>query len=394
MEIRQGNLGDGQAIRSLWAYAFEKETDPWFQWYFTKAYRPEDVLVGTLNGSIVSQLHRRPYTISVRGKACFTDYIVGVSTHPAARGRGLGKALIREAFYRAKRDGKGVVILMPSAASFYYPLGFSLYAWQWQRTATPEVIGKLGVCPVRVKVITSMDDYDILATLYDIFTRDRNGYAVRNKNSWQVWLDSLWADGGHAVVFYDEEKPVAYMAYSIDEKEMSVSEWVCTTDMGRRYAYFYMGHHEGSVSRCRWQEAADDRSFLRFPNGAEHTYIENTTLPFMMGRVVNPIQAFSGMKVSPTVQGEVTFMLSDDVMAENDGIYTLSFCQGEMVMEREKGEKKVLFHIDIACLTALLFGSATFSSLREEGILAMKDEEIAWLDGIFGGEKNWINEWF
>ena len=63
-------------------------------------------------------------------------------------------------------------------------------------------------------------------------------------------------------------------------------------------------------------------------------------------------------------------------------------------MEREKGEKKVLFHIDIACLTALLFGSATFSSLREEGILAMKDEEIAWLDGIFGGEKNWINEWF
>ena len=44
----------------------------------------------------------------------------------------------------------------------------------------------------------------------------------------------------------------------------------------------------------------------------------------MMGRVVNPTQAFSGMKVSPTVQGEVTFMLSDDVMAENEGIYTLS----------------------------------------------------------------------
>ena len=105
-------------------------------------------------------------------------------------------------------------------------------------------------------------------------------------------------------------------------------------------------------------------------------------------------QAFSGMKVSPTVQGEVTFMLSDDVMAENEGIYTLSCRQGEMVMEREKGEKKVLFHIDIACLTSLLFGSVTFSSLREEGILLMKDEEIAWLNGIFGGEKNWINEWF
>ena len=88
MEIRRAEAADMAAVKALWAYCFEREGDPFFEWYFGRVCRPEDVLLGAENGQAAASLHLRPYTLSVRGKTFAADYIVGVSTHPAARGRG------------------------------------------------------------------------------------------------------------------------------------------------------------------------------------------------------------------------------------------------------------------------------------------------------------------
>lgn len=89
MKIRKASASDTEDVKALWAYCFEKPTDPFFQWYFKDLYTPETVLLGEENGQAACDLHRRPYTMSVRGRRFDTDYIVGVATHPAARGRGM-----------------------------------------------------------------------------------------------------------------------------------------------------------------------------------------------------------------------------------------------------------------------------------------------------------------
>ena len=144
MNIRTSTAEDEKAVKALWAYCFEKESDPWFRWYFEREYRKEEVLVGEEKGKIACNLHRRPYTLSVRGKKVKTDYIVGVATHPAARGRGYAKELLRRSFREAVKEKKGVVILMPSSADYYYPKGFSFYAHQWKRKTSPLQLAKLG----------------------------------------------------------------------------------------------------------------------------------------------------------------------------------------------------------------------------------------------------------
>ena len=137
MEIRRGMAADEAASRALWGYCFEQPGDPFFEWYFSRVYRPEETLVGQEGGRTACALHLRPYVLSLRGRAQQADYIVGVATHPAARGRGLARELLAEAF-RASRDaGKAVDILMPSDASFYRPMGFAFYAHQWEREAEP-----------------------------------------------------------------------------------------------------------------------------------------------------------------------------------------------------------------------------------------------------------------
>ena len=105
MKIRKASPADERAVRSLWSYCFEPATDPFFIWYFQRLVHMEEVLVGEEGGSIACDLHLRPYEISVRGHSYQTDYIVGVATHPAARGRGLAKELLRGSFHAAQRGG-------------------------------------------------------------------------------------------------------------------------------------------------------------------------------------------------------------------------------------------------------------------------------------------------
>jgi hypothetical protein len=49
MKIRKASASDTEDVKALWAYCFEKPTDPFFQWYFKDLYTPETVLLGEEN---------------------------------------------------------------------------------------------------------------------------------------------------------------------------------------------------------------------------------------------------------------------------------------------------------------------------------------------------------
>ena len=173
MQLRKASEKDTEEIKALWAYCFEKPSDPFFQWYFTDLYTPSTVLVGEEKGQLACSLHRRPYTVRVRGRDFPTDYIVGVSTHPAARGRGYASSLLRGTFHLAAKEDKPFVILMPSAASYYLPQGFGFYVHQWQREAAPEELAKISERPAAARTLDNDGDWKELSAIYDAFTKKR-----------------------------------------------------------------------------------------------------------------------------------------------------------------------------------------------------------------------------
>ena len=119
MNIRRVCEKDRIAVASIWDYCFEKRTDPFFRWYFSDVCRLQQVLLVETAGGMAGCLHRRPYTLSVRGKTISADYLVGVAVHPAARGRGVAGKLLAGAFHAAREENKPAVILMPSQESLY-----------------------------------------------------------------------------------------------------------------------------------------------------------------------------------------------------------------------------------------------------------------------------------
>ena len=95
MDFRIATSQDTPQVEALWAYCFEPKEDPFFQYYFSNCYEPENTVVGIQDGQLLSTVHLRQYNINVRGAILPTSYMVGVATHPAARRGGVGVALPR-----------------------------------------------------------------------------------------------------------------------------------------------------------------------------------------------------------------------------------------------------------------------------------------------------------
>lgn len=418
MQVRKAKETDERDLKALWAYCFEKPGDPFFDWYFRRLYEPGKVLVGETGGQIACALHRRPYEVYVRGEDFSTDYIVGVATHPAARGRGHAAELLRGEFHIAAGEDKPFVLLMPSAASYYLPLGFSFAVHQWERKASPETLGLLGKKPEQARTVNDPLDWQDLAAVYDAYTKDRNLYAFRDGSSWEQHLEGQLQEGYIAVV-YDEKGPSGYLFYSIEDRCLTVSEMAFARESGRKGLYAYMAGHRGSVSQCVWYEPLDDDSYRTWNDGAEHTYIQNRTFPYMMVRLTDPVAAFDGLPCDEDLKGEIAFQLADSFLPENSGMYVLRAEEGKIHALKEDVFYSLKCHIeDISgvsmgsvsepafCLNAGALAELFTGASDLEGLL--RNSRAVWLISderkrkeilrlaacILPKQANWINEWY
>lgn len=419
MQFRRATEADRKSIEALWAYCFEKPDEPFFQWYFSRVCQMDDVVVAEENQHIAADLHLRPYTLNLRGNSMPVDYMVGVATHPAARGRGIASKLLKNAFRISRSRGKSAVILMPSDASFYMPLGCSFYVQQWERSAAPEWLARIGEKPEKAMTVSSPDEWHILASVYEKFTERRNGFTQRDEKTWRTFIEGQLNEG-YIAVTGDETGPTGYLCYGIDGRRLIANEMAYASDRGRRGLYAFMAGHRGSIDRCTWYEPLDDCSFYYWPNGAEHTYIENRTFPFMMARITDPVGVIDGLPCEKQIHGEYSFQLVDPVLSENNGIYMVRAEDGEIHALQDDIFYKLRLHIEdtsginlgnhipepsfcmnVNTLAELVFGTSDFNELlkRNQITWLTKDEDIKekisrFMMGILPEKDNWIAEWY
>lgn len=419
MQFRRATEADRKSIEALWAYCFEKPDEPFFQWYFSRVCQMDDVVVAEENQHIAADLHLRPYTLNLRGNSMPVDYMVGVATHPAARGRGIASKLLKNAFRISRSRGKSAVILMPSDASFYMPLGCSFYVQQWERSAAPEWLARIGEKPEKAMTVSSPDEWHILASVYEKFTGKRNGFTQRDEKTWRTFIEGQLNEG-YIAVTGDETGPTGYLCYGIDGRRLIANEMAYVSDRGRRGLYAFMAGHRGSIDRCTWYEPLDDCSFYYWPNGAEHTYIENRTFPFMMARITDPVGVIDGLPCEKQIHGEYSFQLVDPVLSENNGIYMVRAEDGEIHALQDDIFYKLRLHIEdtsgidlgnhipepsfcmnVNTLAELVFGTSDFNELLKRNQItwltkdeAVKEKISRFMMGILPEKDNWIAEWY
>ena len=396
MNIRRACEKDRIAVESIWDYCFEKRTDPFFRWYFSDVCRLQQVLLAETAGGMAGCLHRRPYTLSVRGKTISADYLVGVAVHPAARGRGVAGKLLAGAFHAAREENKPAVILMPSDASLYYRHGFGFYVYQWQRTANPERLIQMGEVPAHAQTVDDPGQWEILAGIYEAYIAGRTGWAVRDESFWRLHIAGQLNEGYIAVV-YDEKGPAGYLWYTVENRILQASEMAFRSESGRRGLYGFMGLHRGSVDRCVWYEPQDDDFWEYWEDVAEHQYVQNRTFPFMMGRITDAEAAFEGIPCVADLQGSVTVRIKDHAIPEHTKTLRVTAEGGLLSAAYSGGEADMTLTAEGAA--RLFFGAADADGLLRRGLAewnpgACRESAFAFLEAALPKQKTWISEWY
>lgn len=456
MEFRIANDGDTKSVKRLWDYCFETEDTPFFKYYFEKAYEPEHTLVGYENETLASMVHLRQYNLDVRGAILPVSYMVGVATDPIARRGGIGGRLLKHSLEELRSRKQGLTILMPSKSAFYQQYGWDLYAHQWVQTLPLDELRPLTDKTMEFGLLEDVSEWTLLAPVYEAYTKNTSGHAVRGEAEWTRLLESLFAEGvrvayvrgpapmGEATQVGSHSKkgqwggtreasqqagattgvgqwaPIeGYAMYRLGESEIPVTEFIYTTRRAQRGLLNYFYNHRSQGHTLRWNEGLKDESYIFHPDGkAGHT-----TMPFMMSRIVDVPLAVSQVPVN---EGAAKDLLESghsswqmrviDSLAEwNDQVFSFQLVKAseDAAMDMTHGEGairltaeaivdsdavgKPILTITVGALSLLLMGRMTASELLFEGKLEGSLEGaslVKALDALYPKVHTFINEWW
>ena len=415
MEFRVATAQDTEAVESLWAYCFEPKEDPFFQYYFGHCYEAENTLVGLQEGQLLSTVHLRQYDLNIRGQVLPTSYMVGVATHPAARRGGIGGQLLQSAMEELRRRGQAMTILMPSKAAFYQQYGWELYCHQWVQTMPLEDLRPLTDRSLHFGLLNHVDQWELLAPVYEAYTEGLSGFAVRGEKEWRRLLGSFFAEGVHvALVRNDQQEVEGYLVYRLGAPAIMVSAMVYTTRRGQKALLNYMYNHRSQGQTIRWNEGFQDAGFRLHPDGKSG----HSTMPFMMARVVdvkvaleaigahsfvadipNAEALLAGANLSPeAIEHEFTMAVDDPMCQWNQGVYGVTVTYGGQVavekLSDDPNSQLVDVSLDIGALSLLLMGAMSAEELAFEERLAATEEAFEVLDNLYPKQKCYINEWW
>ena len=423
MEFRIATEKDTAAVKGLWDYCFETEYTPFFKYYFEKAYEPEHTLVGYEGDLLAGMVHLRQYNLNIRGAVRPVSYMVGVATDPVARRGGIGGRLLKSSLEELKERKQGITILMPSKAAFYQQYGWDLYAHQWVQTLPLEELRALTDKTMEFGLIKEASEWPLLAPVYEQYTKNLTGYAVRGEKEWTRLLESLFAEGVRVAYVRgpvtDEDGTAAphgaqgkalppiegYAMYRLGAEEIPVTEFVYTTRRAQRGLLNFFYNHRSQGSSIRWNEGMSDESYIFHPDGKSG----HTTMPYMMSRIVDVPLAIS--QVPASTDGAKEFLskglaafavrVTDPLVDWNDDVFVLTITKDYKVQASRVEDTTALTSpiptISVGALSLILMGRMTASELVFEGKLDIPagcEIFVEALDKLYPKQKTFINEWW
>ena len=136
----------------------------------------------------------------------------------------------------------------------------------------------------------------------------------------------------------------------------------------------------------------DDLTYLEFADAD----VAGRLKPFMMARCFDACRAlvhYDAPEDCP--DGEITLLLKDDLLKENNSTVILRVEDG--VLSLEKTERPFQAVISMGAFTQMYFGAYTFTQLVEAGkiqVRAYAPEVFAFMDCLFPKCVNFINEYY
>lgn len=357
MEIRQVGADERAATMfPLQAYAFT--SSPWTEadvarFRDAEPYERDRVsFVAEEGGESLAGVAGIPMRQNVRGVVHPMAGIAAVASHPAARRRGLVRALLDRLLREMRDTGYPVSTLYPFKPSFYERFGYVGLPRRRTATFAPAGLGQL----LRAELpgtVTRMHIRDGCAEHRALTLRlltERHGFAVFGDERAAMLRDiqERWV----AIARVDGEV-VGAVTYRIAEfgGDLIADDLLATGPLGRALLLQYFARHVDQVARVVLTVGADEVPELWATDLAAHTEAA-VSFPRSggpMARVLS-LEPLAGL---PVGTGGVTVELTGDDLVS--GRYRLEADAGRLVVSRDAGAGPAVT-LGVAGLSGLVYG--------------------------------------
>lgn len=388
MEIRGYREGDLGAMARLAATAFGFGVEG-AERYFDPEKNPrldvDLVYVVEEDGEARAGATVLPLEVFVDGHAVPMGGIAAVMTHPAYRRRGYAGDLMRAVLAAMRERGVHLSVLWPFAHAFYRAFGWELAAEAIAYTLKPT---DLPTSPEQKRVRARRDGD--LPRMMELFDREAAGHQICVRRTEDHWRRGPRVGEERETAVYERDGKVeGYLAYGISgwkegrtpPRTMNVQELVATDK----------GAWEALVSFLAAQDPLVFEIKLFTPQRRPlhpylaSSYVDAKVEPDFMLRLVD-VRGALGLLRRSTPE-PLTLEVTDDVIPENTGLYTLG--DGEVVVGAEAGETVAL---DVRRLAQLYAGYLSAEDLHRNGcVRPSSPRALELLSASFPPADPWIS---
>ena len=182
-----------------------------------------DVWLAEEGGVLASCVQIFPRKMVMHGKSVPVGGIGTVFTHPARRGAGLARAVLRAAMADIQGRGMELGLLFAGPTGFYEPLGWS--SWTVQRPLLRAVREADAEALAAADLFEPARDLAEVQEIHASYSRLRDGLCARDLRDWRISLRNSGNPGEDFLVTRSSRRVVAYLRAVCLARFLVVMEW-------------------------------------------------------------------------------------------------------------------------------------------------------------------------
>jgi len=386
MELRTYREGDIDALTRVGVAAFGGSVSDWEQNFDPSQNARLDlaqVHIIEEDGEARASTTVLPLESFVDGESRPMGGISAVMVHPAYRRRGYAGQLMRAVLSDMRERDVSLSLLSPFAHAFYRMFGYELATEAIEYRLKP---ADLPTSPEQTH-LRAYREGD-LSSLMALFEEEAKQHRLCVHRSEGHWKKSLADKGTDAAVYQRDGEVEGYILYKISgwedrdpRRTLSVEELVASTPRAREALFSFMAGLDPLVYGIK----------LYTPRGEPlHPYLRSSHVnakidPDQMLRLVDVEGALGYLERMP--ESPLVLDLSDDVIPENSGEYTVGDGQVARGAQAEEG-----ISLDVRHLAQLYAGYLPARDLARHGLIqASSPEALDLLEALFPLRDPWLS---
>ncbi|MDG0794657.1 GNAT family N-acetyltransferase [Cohnella ginsengisoli] len=374
MDIRHLTLADFDERIALSEFAFQFKLPPDRRETELRYFRPEEHL-GAFDeqGKLLSALILLPFRVWVNGSSMEMGGIAGVATWPEARRHGCVSRLLHASLAKMREQGQTVSMLHPFAFPFYRKFGWEMTCERKKYELEPRHFPAKRSAPGSVERIAPNT-----AAVSDLYAKAASRYTGMLDRSEEWWTRKRWTMPGLLALYRNEAgEPEGYIHYQVENRVMTVLEWVSVTEAARSGLWEFVGNHDSMIDRLLMTVPMDDP----LPFLVADPRFKQETHPYFMSRIVDAEAFVSQYRFASGPEETLLIRLQDAHAPWNDGMFRMALgTDGKATLSRAEEESAASVTLDIQTLTALLLGGRRPGLLTEAGRLCGDSELVGLLE--------------